>query len=227
MKSLKTIILILSVIFIVSSCKKTDSTPANSFTFKGKTYTITNSALEHVIFNNSGAKLVHTYLFAFGHISGADTTVLVLTVFDESTSVLSGTYNSIDENDTLATRGIVPFAFFVMSGITNNNPSFDYFTGAGGNLGISWTPSAGDTIYKLSFNSISAGQYGNNFEQYTEAGKITGNFDGALFMSQNSYAGLSPNQGQASYRKSPESAMQKEEFLKLVNRLYPSFNLQK
>lgn len=200
MKKIKIIGLLLAVLFIGFSCKKSDNSPTtNSFSFQGKTYPITNSAVGRVILSLNSREL-HVYQFLFGDVTQTDTTEMLIAVYDTVTNVLDGTYNAINQNDTVATRGIIPFGFVVASGIVLPNKD-QYLTGAGGNIQVALSPGATDTTYTIHFNSISAGQYNGDMTQYTEAGKISGYFKGTMLMEQINLTSLPPGQGKLLFRK--------------------------
>lgn len=184
MKKLTLIAFLIALILGSYSCKKTEETPSNAFTFKGKTYPISLTALNRVVMT-SDTKETHVYQFLFGSVSGTDTTILAIAVADTLTNTLGGNYQSIDiSSDT--PRGILPFVFVAASGVLMPNMD-EYFTGAGGSVDISFTTGAADTTYSLNFNNISAGVYADKVGggyQYTEAGKINGNYKGKINMEE-------------------------------------------
>ncbi len=193
MKKLTLITFLIALILGSYSCKKSEETPSNAFTFKGKTYPISLTGIRRVVLT-SAAKETHVYQFLFGSVSGTDTTVLAIAVADTLTNTLGGNYQSLDMSSD-APRGILPFVLVAASGILMPNLD-EYFTGAGGSVDISFTPTTTDTTYSLNFNNISAGVYADKIGggyQYTEAGKINGNYKGIISMEEVHPFGVLPN----------------------------------
>ncbi len=193
MKKITLITLLIALILGSYSCKKTEPTPSNAFTFKGKTYPISLTGISRVVLTST-TKEIHVYQFLFGSVSGTDTTLLAIAVSDTLTTNLGGNYQSLDMSSE-APRGILPFVLVAASGLLMPNMD-QYFTGAGGSVDISFTPAAADTTYSLNFNNISAGVYADKIGggyQYTEAGKINGNYKGIITMEEVHPFGALPN----------------------------------
>ena len=119
----KSIIKIRNVLFFAGliallslfSCSKDDD-PENVFKFDGQEYLINDVYLIEEIFNDGANSEMHVFQFVFGNISGNDTTIFALAVYDEETNTLGGNYPSLGFTDD-DQRMINPFALFFLSGI--------------------------------------------------------------------------------------------------------------
>jgi hypothetical protein len=112
-----------------------------------------------------------------------DTTILFLSLADNASNVLSGNYPAIDQGDDDATRGIIPFGLFFLSGISFEDGP-EYFTGAGGSMDVS----VSGNEYDISLNNIAAGDYGDLFDndpadgdhEFSKVGEIKGKYNGVI-----------------------------------------------
>ncbi|HOC47583.1 MAG: hypothetical protein KBB24_02885 [Bacteroidales bacterium] len=166
----------LSALLTLFSCSKNND-PVNSFTFDGDEYLINDLYLIEEVFNKGASNEMHVFQFMFGNIENGDTTMLALAVLDKNVKTLSGNYPSLGytEDDD---RCLYPFALFFISGISFDGDSY-YLTGDGGSVDVTVNP---DGLYSVKFNDISVGDYelmGDN-TTYTEKGKITGSYEGAI-----------------------------------------------
>ncbi len=183
MKKISFFLMVILVTFAFAACDKEDNEPGNYFSYEGKNYMIDSAfVIEWVI--NSGMENEFTInQFLFTSVSGPDTTQLLIAVYDTLSNVLSGNYTSLDQVETeTASRGILPYGFIFYSVISINN-GYPFFTGKGGSLDVSVT----NGNYSIKFNDISAGLYGdlldddvNGNSEYTETGKIGGQFNGIV-----------------------------------------------
>ena len=181
----KLVLLMLSILFLLTfnSCKKDEETKTNYFSFDGKDYTINESGLVDLVFYEGTDSSMTMHIFLFDSYAINDTTSAIFTLLDAESNILSGNYPSIDMGNTTATKVIVPFAFFFFSGIEFQDETF-YFTGNGGSIDIA----VSGNDYDISMNDISAGEYADIFDMdpedgdfgYTEAGKISGKFNGTI-----------------------------------------------
>jgi len=175
--------MVILVTFAFAACDKEDNEPGNYFSYEGKNYMIDSALLiEWVV--NSGLENEFTFnQFIFISIYGPDTTLFGITPYDFLSNVLGGNYpNIIQVEDDYATRGLSLLRLSIFCGIYQNN-AFGYMTGKGGSLDVSVT----NGNYSLNFNDISAGGYGDLFDsngdgntEYTETGKIGGQFNGTI-----------------------------------------------
>jgi hypothetical protein len=177
MRPAKFLLIFLAAAILISGCKKKDNTPANYYSFKGKTYEIVDALMAEELFSFSAdtSKKLHIFQFIFLNVSGKDSSALYIAVADTLTNVLGGNYPSLDMQGN-ASRGIFPFAWVAASGIHLYDKT-EYITGAGGSIDVN---STGGT-YTIKFNTISAGVYsGQAGTQYTEVDKISGKYSGTI-----------------------------------------------
>lgn len=159
------------------SCSKDDD-PENAFKFDGQEYLINDVYLIEEIFNDGANSEMHVFQFVFGNISGNDTTIFALAVYDEETNTLGGNYPSLGFTDD-DQRMINPFALFFLSGIFVDGGDTFYLTGEGGSVDVEIDNNG---IYSLTFNDISVGEYesiGEN-ENYNEIGTVSGSYEGII-----------------------------------------------
>jgi hypothetical protein len=182
MKKILILCIAFSLAMSFNSCKKEDD-KTNYFSFKGVDYTIDEKALVELVFNQGTADEVIMHVFLFSNNKENDTTTLMLTLLDNESNILSGNYTAIDQGDDAANRGIVPFAFFSLSGILFQDESY-FLTGAGGSMDVS----VSGTEYDISLNNIAAGNYGDLFDndpadgnhEFAKTGEIKGNYNGVI-----------------------------------------------
>jgi hypothetical protein len=177
MRLAKFSVIFLAAAILISGCKKKDNTPANYYSFKGKTYEIIDALMAEELFSFSTdtSKKLHIFQFIFLNVSGKDSSALYIAVADTLTNTLGGNYSSLDMQGN-ASRGIFPFAWVAASGIHLYDKT-EYITGAGGSIDVNST----GVTYTINFNSISAGVYsGQTGTQYNETGKISGKYSGTI-----------------------------------------------
>jgi hypothetical protein len=167
---------------ITISCDKNED-PGNHFSFDGKKYSIDQVFLDKLVINQGLENEADMYQLLFLNIEGTDSTMLLVAVFDQNSNELDGNYEGIDQMSD-ATRGIIPFGWFLGSAISLSSGEA-YFTGAGGNMDLSATGNK----YTIKLNKISAGEYNDLFDQdsngdaeYTQVGTISGEYKGNISM---------------------------------------------
>jgi hypothetical protein len=180
MRKLFLLIFTVLVLIILNSCKK-DENKNNYFSFNGKEYTINESSLIDIILNQGEAdeKIIHILIFENNKEN--DTTRLIFTIVDSESNLLSGNYQSFDQRNANADRGIIPFAFISYSGISFENGSI-YLTGEGGSIDVSISGSN----CEMKINSVSFGNYGDIIDsepedgdyEYSKVGEIDGAYVG-------------------------------------------------
>jgi len=182
MKLLRLPILLFAVAIFIVGCKKKDNTPANYFSFKGKTYEIIEAYLGKSIIAHhplDSTIVYHVHQLLLTGFYGKDSAMLFLAAADGASTTLDGNYPSLPILST-DTRGIVPQADdstnLSASSVIILSASVGYQTGQGGNIDISHS----GVNYTISINSVSAGLYSNFGSQYDEIGKITGKYSGPL-----------------------------------------------
>jgi len=178
MKLLRFSILFFAFASLIVGCKKKDSTPANYFSFSGKTYEVSNAYMSDEIFPSVSdtARKMHVYQFIFINIAGKDTTELLLAAADTALNTLGGNYPAVDVNSKFV-RGIFPDAGLIQSRIILSD-NMMYSVGAQGSLDVNQSGSN----YTVKINSISAGLYSvtNAGIHYDEIGKINGTYTGGI-----------------------------------------------
>jgi hypothetical protein len=173
MKPFRLPVLFLAITILIIGCKKKDNGPANYFSFKGKTYEISEALVDKNIIDSLQG--LHIDQYGFLSVSGKDSAMLFLAVADLPANELTGTFSSLDINSS-ANRRIITMSSYAGSLIILPNKE-TYFTGLGGTFDVALS----GVNYTISLNSISAGVYSGNIgggTQYTEAGTIRGKYTG-------------------------------------------------
>jgi hypothetical protein len=173
MKPLKLFVIFLAFTILIIGCKKKDNGPSNYFSFKGKTYGITQAIIDKNI--SDTALGVHVDQYGFLSVSGSDSAILFIAVADLPANSLTGNFSSLDMSSTAARRIVTVSA--VCGSLIILPDQSTYLTGLGGNFDVALS----GTTYTLSMNAISAGVYSGNIgggSQYTEAGTIAGKYSG-------------------------------------------------
>jgi len=183
MKKISFYLMVILVAFAFAACDKEDSELDNYFSYEGKNYLIDSAFVIEWVINSGSENQFTINQFLFTSISGSDTTELLIAAYDTLSNVLGGNYPSLDQVEVdYATRGLLPFGVFFYSAISLSNGN-GFLTGKGGSLDVSVT----NGNYVINFNDISAGVYGDLFDEdedgnseYTETGKIGGQFNGIV-----------------------------------------------
>ncbi len=173
MKAFKFLVLLFVSVVLFSACGKKDTLPANYFSFKGKTYAITDAVVERNV--NDSLWGVHLDQYGFLSVSGHDSTTFFIAVSDLPANMLTGNFPSLDISST-ADRRIIPVSGTAATILMLPTQEV-YISGSGGSMDVTVSGST----YTLKFNAISIGVYSSNGvggEQYLKAGEITGRYSG-------------------------------------------------
>jgi len=184
------IILMVTFLLVLPGCSKDDDNDSkNSFSFQGKSYTITDAVVYKLIFSKTSGGELDIYQLYFESISGSDTAALLLAMADTSSNEFSGTYAGRDISSDEA-RGVFPFLLFAASGLSLPTGEA-YLSGEGGSASVSLSGST----YTVNITDIPVGTYNSSYV-FSSQGKVKGSYKGTISMETEDYTTKSASERQ-------------------------------